>query len=275
MVSVEIDYEQLSMAVQEDFFRLNEKQALVPITIQIENKNLTFEREENQHVARVAVYGIVTALNNHVALEFDDDLVTSLRPADFQAGMVKSSIYQRIVTLDHRMRYKVDVVVKDLNSGNVGVVRRALLPPTFGDDRLASSSVILANFLQVLDSVPEKDEMFVLGDVKLRPNLKREFFADTPLSVYFQLYNAGIDQSTMKPELTVKYRLLRKGQLLQEIVDEDGTSIQFFSGRRVVLIKSFGLQSLSAGEYQLEVVAIDHLKDQTVQLIEQFRVREG
>ena len=43
----------------------------------------------------------------------------------------------------------------------------------------------------------------------------------------------------------------------------------------MVVVRSFGLQGLPAGNYQIEVVVQDHLRDQAVQLIEQFRLRSG
>jgi hypothetical protein len=117
--------------------------------------------------------------------------------------------------------------------------------------------------------------MFVLGDVKVRPNLKKEFFTDSALSVYLQLYNAGVDQTTMKPELSVRYRLLKQGQVLHEILDEKGSSIQFFSSRRIVLVKSFALEGLPDGDYQLEVIVKDLILNQSLQVIEHFRAVSG
>jgi len=273
LVKVNIEFVNLPFTVRQDFFRLNDLQILVPITIQIHNKDLAFELEEGRHVARVAVYGLVTGINNRVALEFDDDLVTSLRPEELEAGLQRLSIYQKVVPLDMKMRYKVDVVVKDLNTGHTGVLRQAIVPPRFDDTKLASSSFILSDYLEVLETVPDINEMFVLGDVKVRPSLNKEFPPGQNLGLYFQVYNIGIDQSTLTPALSVKYRLLQGGEVLKEIVDEAGESVQFFTNRRAVLVKVFALGSLPPGDYQIQVEVKDRLLDQQLQLADKFKVR--
>jgi len=272
LVKVNIEFVNLPFDVRQDFFRLNDLQILVPITIQIHNKDLAFELEDGKHVARVAVYGLVTGINNRVALEFDDDLVTSLQPQELESGLQRFSIYQKVVPLDMKMRYKVDVVVKDLHTGHTGVLRQAIVPPSFDDTKLATSSFILSDYIEVLEGVPDIDEMFVMGDVKVRPSLSKEFPQGQDLGVYFQIYNMGIDQSSLTPALSVKYRLMKGGDLLKEVVDENGESVQFFTNRRSVLLKVFALGTLPPGDYQIQVEINDRLLDQQLQLADKFKV---
>jgi GWxTD domain-containing protein len=272
LVKVNIEFVNLPFSVRQDYFRLNDLQILVPITVQIHNKDLAFELEEGKHVARVAVYGLVTGINNRVALEFDDDLVTSLRAEELEVGLQRLSVYQKVVPLDMKMRYKVDVVVKDMNTGHTGVLRQAIVPPRFDDTQMATSSFILSDYIEVLETVPDINEMFVLGDVKVRPSLDKEFPQGQDLGLYFQVYNMGIDQSTMTPALSLKYRLMKDGDVLKEIVDEDGESVQFFTNRRTVLVKVFALESLPPGDYQIQVEIKDRLLDQPLQLADKFTV---
>ena len=275
MVQVNIEFVNLPFTVRQDFFRLNDQQILVPITVQLKNKDLSFEIEDGKHVARVAVYGLVTGINNRVALEFDDDLVTSYGSAELTKGLQQLSIYQKIVPLDMKMRYKVDVVVKDLNSGHTGVLRKAIVPPRFDDAKLASSSFILSDYIEVLETIPDIDEMFVLGDVKVRPSLSKSFPQGQNLGLYFQIYNMGIDQSSLTPALSLKYTLLKNGEVLKEIMDEDGESVQFFTNRRAVLVKVFALGALQPGDYQIQVEIRDRLLDQQLQLADKFTVQEA
>jgi hypothetical protein len=273
LVKVNIEFVNLPFTVRQDFFRLNDLQILVPITVQLQNKDLAFELEEGRHVARVAVYGLVTGINNRVALEFDDDLVTSLRPEELQSGLQRLSIYQKVVPLDMKMRYKLDIVVKDLNTGHTGVIRQAIVPPRFNDTKLASSSFIVSDYLEVMETVPDVDEMFVIGDVKVRPSLSKEFPQGQDVGLYFQIYNMGIDQSSLTPALSVSYKLMRGGDVLKEIVDEEGESVQFFTNRRTVLVKVFALGSLPPGDYQIQVEVRDRLLDQQLRLADGFKVK--
>ncbi|UCF36640.1 MAG: GWxTD domain-containing protein [Acidobacteriota bacterium] len=272
MVSVNVGYASLPIQVREDYFRLNDRQVLVPVTFQVPNKNLSFKTDGNFQTARVAVYGIVTSMSNRVVNEFEDDLVVSYRSEQFEQGLLKQSVYQRIIPVDARMRYKLDLIVKDLNSQQVGVQRRAIAPPKFEGDTLQTSSVILSQYLLALDAVPERDEMFVIGDVKVVPNLESKFAPELPLGFYLQVYNFGIDQTTLNPSLDISYRVISEGKILRQTNDTSGESIQYFSGRRVVFVKSIAIDELEPGTYQAEVEVHDRLTDQRVRVDRSFQI---
>ena len=61
LVDVNVSYDSLPFRTRQDYFRLNETSVLVPLNVEIDNKNLTFKQEGQVRVARVAIYGIVTA----------------------------------------------------------------------------------------------------------------------------------------------------------------------------------------------------------------------
>jgi hypothetical protein len=271
LVSVNIDYVTLPMSVREDYFRLNEFQVLVPVTLEIENKQLSYNREGEFEVARVGIYGLVTSMSNRVAYEFDDEVVVSSRPEELESSRLKNSIYQRIIPVDGKMRYKLDLVVKDLASSRVGLVQRAINPPRFGTDQLSSSSLVLSNSIRIVDVGQDDLEMFVLGDVKIHPSLAKVFTPAVPLGLYFQLYNAALDEATLSPHLSLTFRVLRKGALVAETTDENGESTHYFSRGRVVILKLLGLAGLEPGEYEIQVEAADVLNRQRLLLSDQFR----
>jgi hypothetical protein len=181
-------------------------------------------------------------------------------------------MYQKIIPLDRKMRYKLDLVVKDLNSDHIGVVRQAIVPPKFGPESLAASSLILSNTIQLLESPPEGDERFVLGDVKIFPSLLKEFTAQIPLGVYLHVYNASIDQVSQAPSLKVAYKLFRGDQLLRQAIDENGESTQYFSNQLIVLVKGLRVAGLEPGKYRLQVEVSDRLTDQQLTVVEEFKL---
>ncbi len=65
--------------------------------------------------------------------------------------------------------YKIDIVIKDVNNpDHIGRWQRSLNVPRYDDDRLASSSLILAG---QMERVPSKDigaGNFVIGDTHIR-----------------------------------------------------------------------------------------------------------
>ena len=264
IVDINITYNDLPFKIRSDYFRLNEQQVLVPITLEFENRELTFKKEGQLRVAKVGIYGIVTSITNRIIQEFEDDVSSAYQPQYLEQGLQMRSMYQKVLSLNNKMRYKIDLVVKDLNSGKVGVIRQAIIPPTYEEKDFSVSSLILAQQISVLREIPKRDEMFVLGDVKVLPNLGKVFRQSNPVGVYFQVYNASLDQTTLKPSLQISYQLLHDGKTVSENLDNTGTSIQYASGQRVVLIGSMPTEDLEPGGYRLRVEVKDRISNQIV-----------
>ncbi len=274
LVQVNIKYNTLPFEFRGDYFKLNDAQALVPITVQVRNRDLTFKSEGESQVARMAVYGSVTSLTNRVVHEFEDEIVTLLRKEEFENGLQKQSVYQKIIPLNGNMRYRLDLILKDLNSGNVGVIQKSLIPPSLSSEILSASSLILSNSIRPLEWVPIRDEMFVLGNVKIIPKMDKRFTRQMPLGVYLQIYNAGMDPTSLAPSLKVLFKLLKDGQVLKVATDEKGESTQFYSVRRVVLVRQLNLADLEPGKYQIQVEVIDQLNDRKIEATDDFTVVE-
>lgn len=273
LVEVNLQFDSLPFQLRADYFSLSADQVLVPVTVQVDNRNLTFKPENDRHVARVAVYGIVSDLGNRLITEFEHDLITSCSPNQLVKALQKRSSYQKILLLERKQRFKLDLVVKDLNSGKVGVGRHAILPPRHESEQLAASSLILSDFIQILGDMPDKEEMFVLGDVRVLPSLSKTFHPGQALGLYLQIYNAGIDQKTMTPSLKVVCRLLKGDEVLKEVTDPDGRSIQYYSDQRVVLLQRFSLDGLESGDYRVAVGVEDQLSGQSLKLSEKFKIQ--
>lgn len=272
LVKVDIQFNNLPFQVREDHFQIDPDRVLVPLTIELENKNLTFVETDGIHSAQVALYGVVTTISNRIVTEFEHDLVTSYPEDRFQFGLRQKSAYQKPLLLDSHQLYRLDLVVKDLNSGQVGSVRRGIRLPSASAERLTTSSLVLSDSISVLDDIPTDDEMFVIGDVKVLPNLDRTFETDGVLGLYFQVYNAQLDQTTLKPSLKVTYRLFSDGKVLRQTTDLNGESIQYHSTSRIVLIKLLSLQGIQSGDYRLQIELEDLLSRQQVALDEKLSV---
>ena len=275
LVKVEVGYSNLPFRVRSDYFKLNDGQVLVPITVEIRNRFLSFEPDGEVHSARVGLYGVVTSLSNKFIEEFDQDLVISFGPERLMRGLEGRATYQKVLLLDSGTRYKLDLIMKDLSSNNIGAVKHGIIPPPSMRERekLSSSSMLLSNHMQELPEAPAQDQMFVLGDVKIRPSIDKSFSKKLPLGVYLHLYNFGMDQSSNTPQMQVAYRISRDGEVIGEATDSRGESIQFFSDRRMVLLKRLNLRSLEPGKYRLEVEVWDQVKDVRTRVQDNFQVQ--
>jgi hypothetical protein len=273
MVQVDVNFNSLDVQLRPDYFQLNEEQALVPITLEIQNSDLTFTIRDDVHVAQVAIYGVITTLTKRRVVEFEEDLVLSFSREDFPGAVRSRSTYQRITTLEKHMRYRLDLVVKDLTSGKIGVVRRALLPSFSGREKLSASSLILSDLIVPLAPGSQNSQMFVLGDVKVRPSVRNVFSRENVLGVYLQLYHLGIDQTTQTPWMETRYRIFRDDETVLELAGERGAGIRVYSDWRTVLVKALPVEGMQAGQYRLQVDIHDRIRDESLKLEEMFELR--
>ncbi len=275
LVDVRLGFQNLAFRVDETYIRLNQQNVLTPVTLEIDNRDLTFQPENGALVARVAVYGIITSITNRIVAEFDHELSVSYPPDGLEAARAGRSVFQKTFNLDASHRYRLDVIVKDLASGNIGAVRQALTPPAVPEDVLSPGPLILSDSVVPLPPTGDPDEMFVIGDLKIRPNLKSEFPADALLNAYFQVYNPAIDQTTQSPALTARFRVLRGEKQIKYWSEQSGESVLHWSPRRVSLLRRLPLTDLAAGSYTLEIEVEDRVSRQRVQFRHGFAVTAG
>ena len=272
LVRLEVSYRDLPLKFRQDHFKLNRNQALTSFTVEVANRDLTYEPEAGSLMAKVSVYGIVTSISRQVVAEFEDELVSAYAPQDLDRARATRSLYQKLVSLDRRGRYRIDLVVRDLNSGKAGIVRRPVDPPSYPADTLAASSLVLSHDLRQVGDTSDAGRMFVLGDVRIHPSVDNTFTAGGPIGAYLQLYNAGLDPSIMAPSLRIVYKILRKGDPVVEVIVEGDESVFWYSNRRVVLIRALPVRNLGPDRYDLQVEIHDQVRDQRLTLADRFRI---
>ncbi|HSR69827.1 MAG TPA: GWxTD domain-containing protein [Acidobacteriota bacterium] len=278
LVRVDTSYDALPFQSRVDYFRLNDHSILVPVTVQVNHADLAFsaQQEEGASRAKIALYGLVTGIDNRIAAEFEDEIVASFQSAEQAARQIgNGSLYQKLLILDARKRYKVNLVLKDLNSGKIGVRAMGLRPPRFEEDALSASSLVLSDFIVPAQEGNQEEQMFLLGDVLVRPRLDATFSPQDYFAVYTQLHNVGVDQSSLRPDFEIRYRITKDGKTQLQQTDETGNSVQYFSPNRMVLIKRLPLNGLKPGAYQIEVEYVDRIRQTTIARTATFRVSDS
>src|SRR5260370_16360858 len=99
---------------------------MVPITIQIPNRQLTFQNKDGVHSATPNIFGRITTLTGRVVQTFEDPVSRDFPDSLLEASLKLHSIYQKAVPL-RPGRYRLDIVIKDVNSGTVA--RISTSPP--------------------------------------------------------------------------------------------------------------------------------------------------
>ncbi|HTP35410.1 MAG TPA: hypothetical protein VMJ75_24705, partial [Candidatus Acidoferrales bacterium] len=255
-----------------DFLRITSDTVLVPITVQIPVKQLQYMEKDSVDSAQINVFARITTLSGRIVQTFEDTLRADYPAALLQKSLGTSRIYQKAVPLSPGL-YRLDVVVKDVNSGNVGVVNTRLAVPRFQDDELSSSSLILADDIQRVSTQDIGLGQFVLGDVKVRPRMDQTFSAADSMGIFLQVYNLKVDDKTHKADASVEYRVMK---------DKDSKPLLTFNlppdkvpqhGEEMTLESRITLGSLPPGKYQLAVAITDNLSKQTITPTTDFTVK--
>lgn len=275
VVTTKVTYNQLPLQFRTDLIRLNKESFLVPITLELNNGDLQFKKEYDIYRGAVNVYGSITSVTGRVEREFEDVITTDYLEGEIEKGKQKRSVYQKLVSLKPGL-YKLDLVVKDINSGSMSVFKRSFTVPKQSEDNLIASSLILATAIQPIKNLlVAQREHFVLGDLKVIPNVQAQYKKDENLNVYLQVYNTAIDQAKLTPSVKVEYSVLKGDQVVKKIEDTEGKSIQFFSAQRLVLVESIPLSGLSPGDYKVRVGVTDNISNKSVSTESNFKVVES
>ena len=266
--------DQLKFDYRYDYLRITSDTVLVPITVQIPVRQLSFQQKDGVDSANMNLFARITSLSGRVIQTFEDTLATQVPASLLQAEIGTSRIYQKAVPLAPGL-YRLDIVVKDVNSGNVGVVNARLDVPRFSDDQLSNSSLILADDIQRVSSKDIGLGQFVLGDLKVRPKLDQTFTPEDSMGVFLQVYNLKVDDKTHKADASVEFRVTKaekdptapvlKFDLPAKAIPEHG--------EEMTLANEITLGSLAPGKYKLEVAVTDNVTKQTITPTTEFTVK--
>jgi GWxTD domain-containing protein len=269
VVSSRILRNQISFDYRFDFMRITGDTILVPVTVQIQNKQMTFREHDGVQSASLNLFGRITTLTGRIIQTFEDVIQRDFPDSLLEPSLKGFSIYQKAVPLRPGL-YKLDLVIKDVNSGNVGVVNTRLGVSPFPDDKLEASSLILADQLEPVSSKDVGIGQFVLGSTKVRPKLDSEFHADQPLGIYLQFYNLKVDDKTHKNDVSLDLKVSQGAQTVAHVV-KTGDQIQQ-NGEQVTFEQMIAPKTLAPGKYKMEIQATDLLTNQTVSRTADFTV---
>ncbi|MGQ0540765.1 MAG: GWxTD domain-containing protein [Blastocatellia bacterium] len=265
-----IDNNPLGFDLRVDFFRQSEDRVIVTFTVQTDNKELQFEESGGLKQAKINIFGRITAVSGKRSGIFEDSVTTSATTEELVEARDRKSVYQKAIALTPGT-YKVDVVVRDVGTGNRGIVNQGFTVPRYDDKKLSTSSLVLASKLRTTN---ERDigQQFVIGNAKVIPNLAGVFKQGQEVGVYLQVYNAGIDQTTLRPAVDVEYILMKGGkEFLRQSEDWSGLSD---SGQRLTLARLLPTDSIPTGDYEIKIVTRDRVGGQIVENKGKFTVTQ-
>jgi hypothetical protein len=276
VVTTHVSYNNLPYDIRTDYLKLSSDRILVPVTLELSNKDLEFKKELEFSRGRVNVYGVVTNLSGRIMYEWEDVISVEFSDQYFSEGKNKRSEYQKIVPVPPGQRYKLDLVLKDENSKSVGSLTQGLVVPKFDNEAaLQSSSIILANSISTAPTSSDQLQQYVIGDLKIVPNVKSEYLPGALLHLYMQVYNMDIDQTNQRPSLEVSFAIKSGDKVVHEMTGNALNSEQLFYGQRVVLLGRIPLTTVEPGKYKLEIKVVDKISNKSVTTSTDFKVKES
>ena len=271
VVNTKIIVNLMPFDVRTDFVKVTGDTVLVPVTIQMKNRDITFANKDGVQRGTVNIFGRVTTLTGRVIQTFEDTVQVDVPAELLPRTAENSSVYWKALPL-RPGRYKFDVAVKDVNGDRKGSWSRGVVVPDYSDDKLATSTLIVAD---QMESVPTKTigtGSFVIGTMKVRPRVapangkpatfKRDH--DAKLNFWMQVYNLGVDEKTHKPSATFEYDIVNMATNKQVVQKTESTDQMGNIGEQVTLQKTIAAANLQPGLYKIEIKVNDNISKQTI-----------
>jgi GWxTD domain-containing protein len=269
VVSHKISVNLMPFDVLVDFVKVTGETVLVPFTVQLKNRDITFVNKEGVQRGVVNIFGRVTTLSGHIAQTFEDTVQADI-PAELLAKAAENSqVYWKAVPL-RTGRYRVDIVVKDVNGDRVGTWSKGIQVPDFADDRLDASSLIVADLMEPVAAKNVGTGSFVIGATKVRPRVPPAdgkpivFKRNQKLNFWMQVYNLGVDDKTHKPSATVEYNVVNTATNKPVIHSIESTDQMGNIGDQMTLQKTLSAANLDPGVYRIQIKVNDNISKQTL-----------
>ena len=283
----------VQMTFQNHFLRSREGKTFVPFTLAIDPAALTTPQvlvylravNKNQPAAAAPAAGDKDKNKKGGRPEYawEDYYFVDVKPAADQKDPyritrslgVNAGEYDLYVAL--RIFNPSEKKDKNAPAAKTTVLKQTLKAPDFNTEFATSSILVLSKIEDLTAPLTEqqvKEQPYTFGPMKLTPALTNKFTKKDELSLIFLIYNAPLDATTKKPNLTVEYNFLKKKDdsyapfnktAPQSFTAEtlppswDGTTANQISAGQSVPLATFG-----DGDYRCEIKITDKVSNKTL-----------
>jgi GWxTD domain-containing protein len=265
--------------VRSDYVKVTSDTVLVPVTIQMRNRDITFVNKEGVQRGTVNIYGKLSTLTGKIVQTFEDTVQVDVPAELLPRTAENASVYWKALPL-RAGHYKLYIAVKDVNGDRKGVYSRSVTVPEYNEDKLATSSLIVADQMEPVPTKAIGSGNFVIGTTKVRPRVpaadgkpavfKRD--KDPKLNFWMQVYNLTVDEKTHKPSATFEYDITNVATNKSVVQKVESTDTMGNVGDQVTLQKSIAAANLQPGIYRIHIKVNDNVSRQTVDPSAMFAV---
>ncbi|MGH9767933.1 MAG: GWxTD domain-containing protein [Blastocatellia bacterium] len=255
-------FDVLTHGIHINMMRVTDNAVLTSFTVQMDNEDLVYKEIGGLSQAAINIYAKITNVAGRRAGLFEDVVTSSYVPEALEIGMRQKSAYWKPVVLAPG-NYKIDLVVRDVNSGKTGVTKIGFVVPKYEEGKLSTSTMILASRIEPLAGRLPSGQ-FVLGSLKVIPNASHDFKKDQTLGIYMQVYNVGIDQATLRPSVDIEYVITQRGKEIMRIKEDGKNGLSAINSQQMTLARQIPLKDFQIGHYDVQIVVKDNVLNQMV-----------
>jgi hypothetical protein len=160
----------------------------------------------------------------------------------------------------------------------IGMVTHSVTVPGFNADELSTSSIIVAEKVDVLQAAVATDHQaenpYTFGQMRVVPAATNSFSKKGELSIVFWIYGAGLDATTKKPDVNIDFKFYQKAGDKETYFNKtdpqalNATTLppQFdmAAGHQLPGSLAVPLASFPEGDYRLEITLTDKTSSKTL-----------
>jgi GWxTD domain-containing protein len=256
--------------VRTDFVKVTDNTVLVPITIQLKNSDITFITKDGVSKGVVNILIKVTTLT-HKTVQSDETTVSVEEPAELlQKAQNRPSVYWKALPLIPGL-YRLDIAIKDVNNpDHLGIYGSSLDVPTYHDEKLATSSLILGDEMNTVSSRDIGEGMCVIGNTHICPRVATNratpvsFKRGQQLNFWMQVYNLRVDDATKSNQATVVYQIVDTASNTVVFEKEVDSKDLGPHSDQLTLEKTLPMAGLQPGKYKVMIKVNDTISKQEI-----------
>jgi GWxTD domain-containing protein len=256
--------------VRTDFVKVTESMDMVPITLQIKNRDITFQTKDGVAKGLVNILMKVTTITGKT-VQTQEDTVEVDQPSELlEKTLDRQSVYWKAIPLVPGL-YRLDIAIKDVNNpDHIGYYGRGIDVPVYHDEKLGASSLILADEMHAVSSREIGNGSFIIGGEFVRPRVSAnpsvpvKFHRSQDLNFWLQFYNLGIDEATKSNSAMVTFQITDTATgtvLLEKQVDSKELGAH---SDELTVEKSLPIGGLPPGKYKVTVKINDAISKQEI-----------
>ncbi|MGA2534628.1 MAG: GWxTD domain-containing protein [Terracidiphilus sp.] len=256
--------------VRTDFVKVTDSTVLVPVTVQLKNRDITFVTKDGVSKGFVNILIKVTTLT-HKTVQSDESTVQVEEPAELlEKAQERKSVYWKALPLLPGL-YRIDIAIKDVNNpDHLGIYGSSLEVPAYREEKLATSSLILADEMNTVSSREIGEGSCVIGNTHICPRVTANratpvnFKRSQDLNFWMQVYNLGINDATKSNEATVIYQIVDTAT--NAVVFEKQLESKDLGAHsdQLTVEKTLPMAGLQPGKYKVTIKINDTISKQEI-----------